>query len=132
MRSFADPAFFRVLDMLVASSGGAPGSFKTHWKEEEVTFDRAKHSSAAGGSGFIIEICSLTHPGPRAWRLIAVKEYWHLENSTKLLRQVRWAKLLSGTRTDALTWFKQRESEFERRWEASDRLHRVRSSDAAS
>jgi hypothetical protein len=128
MKSFADPAFFRVFDMIVAASGGSPGSFKTHWKEGGVNFDRAKHSSAAGGSGFIIEICTLTHPTPRPWRLIAVKEYWHLENSTKLLRQVRWAKLLSGTRTDALGWFKQRETEFERRWEAPDRIQPVGSS----
>lgn len=132
MKSFADPAFFRVLDMIVAASGGTPGSFRTHWKEGGVDFDRAKYSGAAGGSGFIIEVCTLTHPSQRSWQLIAVKEYWHVESSAKLLRQVRWAKLLSGKRTDALGWFKQRESEFERRWEAPDRMQRVRSSDLTS
>jgi hypothetical protein len=124
VKSFADQSFFRVLDTLIGAAGGAPGSFKTGWTHQGVDVERSKHSSTAPGYNFTVEVCQLSKVGQRPWRLIAVKEYWHLEGASGLPRQVRWAKLVSGRRTDALTWFKQRGDELERHWaEASERLY---------
>lgn len=129
MKSFADPGFFRVLDTLLSNAGAVPGTFKTHWKEDGGEFERSKHSCTAEDYSFTVEVCHLTHAGSRPWRLMAVKEYWHLGNNKELPRQVRWAKLLAGQRRDALAWFKLREAEIERRWaETSDRVRPLRSS----
>lgn len=122
MRTFGDPSFFRVLDTLLGKAGSVAGAFKTKWSEHGVEIDRARHSCTADGYSFTVEICQLTKDGQRPWRLIAVKEYWHLEKASVLPRQVRWAKLITGRRTDALDWFRQRGGEIERQWaQASDR-----------
>ena len=124
MRTFADPSFYRVFDTLISNAGTTPGTFKTQWSDHGVDFDRSRHSCTADGYSFTVEICQLEKTGTRPWALIAVKEYWHLERAAGLPRQVRWAKLITGRRTDALDWFKQRGAEIEQQWaQASDRLH---------
>ena len=123
MRTFADPSFFRVLDTLIGKAGSVPGAFKTRWSEHGVEIDRSRHSCTADGYNFSVEVCQLTKDGQRPWRLIAVKEYWHLEKASGLPRQVRWAKLITGRRTDALDWFRQRGGEIERQWaQTTERL----------
>lgn len=119
MKSFSDPRLFRVLDMLTAPEPGLAGSLKTHWNTHGVEFKRSKHSCTADGYHFTVEVCQLAHDGQRGWTVIAVKEHWQVAKGTELPRQVRWAKLTSGRRTDALDWFRRREAEIEQQWAAS-------------
>lgn len=119
MKSFSDPRLFRVLDMLTAPDGPITGSLKTQWAAHGVEFKRSKHSCTADGYHFTVEVCQLTRQAQRGWAAIVVKEYWQLAKGPELPRQVRWAKLTAGRRTDALDWFRAREAEIDQRWAAA-------------
>lgn len=123
MRSFNDPALFRVIDMLVASANPPGAASKAEWTEGSVHWCRDRHSYSGPLYSFTTDVCTITHSGATKWRLLSVKEHWRTGNddraraSTNADRHVRWARLVSGSRKDTLAWFRARQTELEKHWE---------------
>jgi hypothetical protein len=112
MKTFASPSFFLTFDLLLAAAN--PGLKMSHWSQENVDWERERHSFTGRTHGFVVEVTTMTRPGRQGWALIVVKEIWWAGNQGKELRSSRWAKLLSGRRNDALGWMRERERALER------------------
>lgn len=112
MKSFARPSFFRVFDLLVSTTN--PGLKRTRWTHDGVAFERERHSFSGPRHGLTIEIITLTRAGRRPWTLMVTKEYWWAGPDLKAFKNLRWARPLSGQRTDILAWMRAQESALER------------------
>lgn len=112
MKSFARPSFFRVFDLLVGTTN--PGSRLTRWTHDGVEFERERHSFAGPKHGLTIEIVTLTRGGRRGWTLMVTKEYWWAGAESKAFKNLRWARPLSGQRSDLLAWLRAQEAALER------------------
>lgn len=123
MKSFNDPALFRVIDMLVAAANPPGAPLKTEWSDGNVRWSRDRHSFSGAHYSFTTEVCLISHSGAKAWRLLSVKEHWRTGNEDRVRlssdtdRHVRWARLISGARRDALAWLRERQAEVEKGWE---------------
>lgn len=104
MKNFAQPSFFRLLDLLVSTSN--PGLKRLHWTHDGVEFQRERHSFTGPKHGMAIEIFNLTHSGRRGWSLMVIKEYWWGGEESKALKNLRWARPTGGQRRDILAWLK--------------------------
>ncbi len=104
MKSFARPSFFRLFDLLLSVTN--PGLKRSHWIHDGVEFERERNSVTGPRHGFVIEICTLTRPGRRGWSLMVIKEYWWAGAESKALKNLRWARPLSGQRGDILSWLR--------------------------
>jgi hypothetical protein len=112
MKSFARPSFFRLFDLLLATSN--PGLKRPHWTYEGVEFERERHSVMGPKHGLAIEIFTLTRPGRRGWRLMVTKEYWWVGEESKAIKNLRWARPTSGQRSDIFSWLQTQEAALER------------------
>jgi hypothetical protein len=104
MRSFGDPAFFRLFDLLISLTNR--GLKRSHWTHDGVEFERERHSLTGPKHGLAIEIFSLTRPGRRGWSLMVIKEYWWAGEESKALKNLRWARPTGGQRGDILAWLR--------------------------
>lgn len=109
MKTFADPSFFRLFDLLLSTTN--PGLKSWLWGHDGVDFERERHSFAAPKHGMTIEIFTLTRPGRRGWSLIVAKEYWWAGSESKPFKNTRWARPVSGQRSDILMWLRAQEVE---------------------
>jgi hypothetical protein len=107
MKSFGDPSFFRLFDLLTSLTNR--GLTRSHWTHDGVDFDRERHSVATPKHGLAIEIFTLTRPGRRGWSLMVIKEYWWVGQDSKALKNLRWARPVSGQRGDILSWLRAQE-----------------------
>jgi len=107
MKSLARPSFFRLFDLLVSITN--PGLKRPHWTHDGVDFERERHSTMGPRHGFVIEITTLTRQGRRGWSLMVIKEYWWVGEESKALKNLRWARPISGQRGDILSWFRTQE-----------------------
>jgi hypothetical protein len=112
MKSFARPSFFRLFDLLLSTTN--PGLKLQRWTFGGVEFERERHSFTGPKHGLTIEIYTLTRPGRRGWSLMVTKEYWWAGEDSKALKNLRWAKPLSGQRADLLAWLRAQEAALER------------------
>lgn len=127
MKSFNDPALFRVIDMLVAAANPPGSPPKSEWTEAGVDWSRDRHIYSGAHYSFTTEVCMISRSGSQsnagAWRLLCVKEHWRTGNDDRVRlsadtdRHVRWARLVSGSRKDALGWLRGRQTELEKGWE---------------
>lgn len=127
MKSFNDPALFRVVDVLVAAANPPGVPPKSEWTEASVHWSRDRHSYSGGHYSFTTEVCMIScsgnHSRAKAWRLLCVKEHWRTGNGDRMRlsgdtdRHVRWARLVSGPRKDALAWLREKQAELEKGWE---------------
>ena len=108
MKSFARPSFFRLFDLLLSTTN--PGLKLARWTFDGVEFERERHSFSGPKHGLTIEIYTLTRGGRRGWTLMVTKEYWWAGEDSKALKNLRWAKPLSGQRADVLTWLRTQEA----------------------
>jgi hypothetical protein len=108
MKSMGHPSFFRVFDLLLSTTNR--GLKQTRWSHDGVEFERERHSFTGARHGLTIEIFDLTCARPRGWSLIVTKEYWWAGLESRALKNLRWARLLSGERKDALDWMRRQES----------------------
>jgi hypothetical protein len=107
MKSLARPSFFRLFDLLVSITN--PGLKRPHWTHDGVDFERERHSAMGPRHGFVIEITTLTRQGRRGWSLMVIKEYWWVGEESKALKNLRWARPISGQRGDILSWLRTQE-----------------------
>ncbi len=104
MRSFGDPSFFRLFDLLISQTNR--GLKRSHWTHDGVEFERERHSVTGPKHGLAIEIFTLTRPGRRGWSLMVTKEYWWVGEESKALKNLRWARPIGGQRGDILAWLR--------------------------
>jgi hypothetical protein len=112
MKSLARPSFFRLFDLLLGTTN--QGLKLTCWTHDGVEFERERHSFTGPKHGFTIEIFTLTRGGRRGWSLMVTKEYWWAGAESKAFKNTRWARPLSGQRSDLFAWLKQQEAALER------------------
>ena len=112
MKSLARPSFFRFLDLLLSTTN--PGLKRTRWTYDNVDFERERHSFTGPKHGLAIEIVTLTRSGRRGWSFMVTKEYWWAGAEFKPLKNLRWARPLSGRRSDLLNWVQAQEAALER------------------
>lgn len=112
MKSFGDPSFFRLFDLLLSATN--PALRISHWSHDGVDFERERHSFAGPKHGLTIEIFTLSRAGRRGWSLMVTKEYWWAGSQDKPFKNTRWARQISGQRSDILTWLRAQEAELER------------------
>jgi hypothetical protein len=108
MKSFGDPSFFRLFDLLMSLTNR--GLKRSHWTYDGVEFERERHSVATPWHGLAIEIFGFTRPGRRGWSLMVIKEYWWAGQDSKALKNLRWARPISGQRGDILSWLRAQEA----------------------
>jgi hypothetical protein len=112
MKSFGDPSFFRLFDLLMSLTN--KGLKRSHWTYDGVDFERTRHSFTGPKQGLAIEITTLTRPGRRGWSLMVIKEYWWAGEESKALKNLRWARPISGQRNDIISWLRTQEGRIER------------------
>ncbi len=111
MKSFGDPAFFRLFDLLMSLTNR--GLKRSHWTHDGVEFERERHSVTGPKHGLAIEIFTLTRPGRRGWSLMVIKEYWWAGEESKALKNLRWARPISGQRGDIIAWLRTQDAKIE-------------------
>jgi hypothetical protein len=127
VRSLARPSFFRMFDLLVSTSN--PGMKRTRWTHDGVGFERERHSFTSSRHGIVIEIFTLTRGGRHGWSLMVTKEYWWAGPDAAPFKNLRWARPLSGQRSDLFTWLRVQEAALERALSVEmDHLHTKSSS----
>jgi hypothetical protein len=112
MKSLARPSFFRMFDLLVSTTN--PGSKLTQWTHDGVEFERERHSFSGPKHGLTIEIITLTRSGRHGWSLMVTKEYWWAGADSRAFKNLRWARPISGQRSDLLAWLRAQEAALER------------------
>jgi hypothetical protein len=112
MKSLASPSFFRLFDLLISTTNRELKLLR--WVHDGVEFERARHSSMDPNHGLAIEIFTLTRTGRRGWTLMVIKEYWWAGKESKPLKNLRWARITNGQRSDAFTWLREQEVALER------------------
>ncbi|HUZ32689.1 MAG TPA: hypothetical protein VMV19_11410 [Xanthobacteraceae bacterium] len=108
MKSFNRPSFFRLFDLLLSLTN--PGLKRSYWTHDGVEFERERHSVMTRQHGLAIEIFTLTRPGRRGWSLMVTKEFWWAGEESRALKNLRWARPISGQRGDILTWLRSQEA----------------------
>ena len=106
-----DRAFFNLCECLVAAA--RPKRECGEWDHKGVRFSLQRHSSLDGHSSFQIETQRLYRAGRNGWALLLVHEIWWGEHRDKAIRNGRWVHFASGSRTEALKWFAERQKELE-------------------
>ena len=104
MKGFAHPSFFRLFDLLLSLTN--PGLKRSHWMHDGVQFERERHSVTGPRHGLAIEIFTLRRSGRHGWSLMVIKEYWWAGEESKALKNLRWARPISGQRSDILSWLR--------------------------
>lgn len=104
MKSIGDPGFFRIFDLLISLTNR--GLKQSHWTHDGVEFERERHSVSGPRHGLAIEIFSVARPGRGGWSMMVIKEYWWAGEESKALKNLRWARPISGQRSDILSWLR--------------------------
>jgi hypothetical protein len=112
MKSFTQPSFFRLFDLMLSLTN--PGLKRPHWTHDGVEFERERYSVMTPKHGLAIEIFTLTRPGRRGWSLMVTKEYWWIGEESKALKNLRWARPTGGQRGDILAWLRAQEAKIGR------------------
>lgn len=112
MKGLAHPSFFRAFDLLVSTTN--PGLKRSCWVHDGVEFARDRHSFLGPMHGFTIEILTLTRSGRRGWSLMVTKEYWWAGPDQKAFKNLRWARPVSGQRSNMLGWMRAQDAALDR------------------
>lgn len=107
MKSLSDAAFFRVFDAL--ADAGNPGLKLKSWSFDGADWRRERYSIAGADYSLVVEVFTIHHSSRPRWKFIAVKEHWWGEEQDTAIRNARWARPVSGRRTDILEWFRKQE-----------------------
>ena len=103
MKGFASTAFFRVFDRAIRPSDPLKG--EERWTVDGVAWRHERHSYKGPEHQFAIDVFTGTRPGKKGWTVMVVTEGWWAPGRTDPVRAHQWARLMSGSRTEALAWF---------------------------
>ena len=112
MKSLSGTSFFRLFDLLVATSN--PGLKLDRWAIDDVHFERERHSFSGRTHCFSIEVCMLSRPGRRRWTLMVAKEYWWEGGHKRAIKALRWSRPIEGSRRDIMAWLRTKETVLQR------------------
>jgi hypothetical protein len=112
MRSLTRPSFFRMFDLLLATTN--PGLRLAHWTHDGAQFERERLSFTSPRHGLTIEIITVSRSGRCSWSLMVTKEYWWTGADAKPFKSTRWARPLTGPRSDVMAWLQSQEKVLER------------------
>lgn len=111
MKSLARPSFFRMFDLLLATTNA--GLKQSRWSVDGVQFEHERHSFSGPTHGLAIGVFTLTRAGRRGWTLMVTKEFWWGGPEGKPFKDLRWARQLSGERGDLMAWLRLQEARLE-------------------
>jgi hypothetical protein len=111
MKSLARPSFFRMFDLLLSTTN--TGLRQSRWTVDGVQFEHERHSFTGPRHSLTISIFTLTRPGRRGWSLMVTKEIWWVGPDSKPFKDLRWARHLSGERSDMMAWLRTQEVRLE-------------------
>lgn len=112
MKSLARPSFFRMFDLLLNTTNS--GLRQSRWIVEGVQFEHERHSFTGPRHSLTISVFTLTREGRRGWSLMVTKEIWWFGPDSKPFKDLRWARHLSGQRSDLMAWLRAQEVRLER------------------
>lgn len=110
MKGFNDTKFGLAFNRIMSGDRSEPG--RREWEIAGVQVRRDRHSYSGQGYSFATEAYTLTSLGRTKWELLIVKEYWW-DAQHVAVRSSQWGKLLSGSKSAALDWFRVRSAELE-------------------
>lgn len=104
-----DTAFLNLFAQLVPATTRNRGV--NDWTIDGVYWTRTRHNYGGSGISFQIDVHRLRREGVQnGWELFVIHEIWWTGERSRALRNWRWVHLASGSRRDALAWFKRRET----------------------
>jgi hypothetical protein len=106
MRQLGDPAFFRTFDLLVFAANPVGARKKSSWEKDGTRWTFERHGYQGLAYAVSTSVYFIESQGKAGWRMLVVQENWSAGENAETLRELRWAKLLSGDRNKALDWFK--------------------------
>ncbi len=109
MKSFASTSFFRVFNGVVRESDAA--SAARVWSKDGVDWARERHSYRGPTYQFSIDVYVGTRDGKKGWSVLVVREAWWTCDHPDPRRHTQSAHLISGSRADALAWFRRQDPE---------------------
>jgi hypothetical protein len=112
MKSLARPSFFRMFDLLLSTTNS--GLKRSRWTFDGVEFEYERYSFTGPRHSLMISVFTLTRGGRRAWSLLVTKEFWWVGQDSKPFKDVRWARHMSGQRSDLMAWLRAQEVALER------------------
>lgn len=112
MKTLSGSSFFRLFDMLITI--GNPGLKLDRWKIGDAQVERERHSFSGRTHCFAIDVYMLTHEGRKGWKLMIAKEHWWDGNHKHAIRTQAWARLIEGSRRDAMAWLRSKETDLQR------------------
>jgi hypothetical protein len=99
-----------MFDLLV--SRGNPRLKRSRWTDAGAEFERERHSFTSARHGIVLDIITASLKGRRGWSLMVTKEYWWGPDD-KPFKNLRWARPLSGQRSDLFAWLRAQEAALE-------------------
>jgi hypothetical protein len=100
-----------MFDLLLSTTNS--GLSRPHWSVDGVEFEHERHSFTGPRHSLAISIFTLTRHGRRGWSLMVTKEIWWVGPESKPFKDLRWARHLSGERSDMMTWLRAQEARLE-------------------
>lgn len=103
MRSFSDPSLFLLIDSLCDE--GAKDSRSYRWTDRGTDWSRRRYSIVGPEVRFVMDELIISCSKPRKWSMLVVRETWWSQ-SDDVIRSSRWAKPLTGSRSDIWVWLR--------------------------
>jgi hypothetical protein len=103
VRTFADPAFFRLFYTLLSEGQGS--ARHAPWSYRGASWAHERHAFSGSVCSFAIDRYIVARSGLNGWALLVVKETWW-DGKDNAIRSIQWAKPLSGSRAKTLEWLR--------------------------
>jgi len=111
LRGFNDAAFTFLFNRLVSASNLHLD--KDEWQVADVGFQRQRHSYWGHDYAFSVEIYTLRCLSREKWELMVVRENWWDGGGHAPVKSSQWGKLIGGSKSAALDWFRRQADEIE-------------------
>lgn len=112
MKSLSGNSFFRLFDMLTATSN--PGLKLDRWAVDDVRIERERHSFSGRTHCFAIDVFMLSRPGRRSWTLMVAKEFWWDGGHKRAIKMQGWSRSIDGSRREIMAWVRGQEIDLQR------------------
>ncbi|MBI1364917.1 MAG: hypothetical protein GC153_03045 [Alphaproteobacteria bacterium] len=109
MKALGDASFFHAFETI--ADAGNPGHHQKSWRHEGACWRRDRQSISCAEYTLIAEVFTVAHETRPKWTLLVVKEHWWAGEEKDAVRSQRWARPISGRRSDILAWFRARQNE---------------------
>ena len=108
MRRFGNSSFFRTFDYVVGLAN--PGLKLDRFVIDGITWTRERHSFAGQAYGFALDVFTGVCPGASGWTVTVVKEYWRGGGRSKSTKNIQWAAVHLGRKSDVMAWLTAQEN----------------------